>query len=168
MALLACAREAACGVTGVRIDTAFSLVRVARHGRLDVGHAHFDGDVYGSDWLLFTNGCFAEQRHNYYPRTTACAQHALGFNPTLQGCRRRVVVHSAIRAAIPAWSHASASWPWRSCAQAQARYRGFVAAIQIDSVPCGSIHLVAQACAAFPQKSIQGVDVVGRVKFLHE
>ena len=168
MALLACAREAACGVTGVRIDHAFGLVRAARHGRLDVGHAYFDGHVYGSDWLLFANGCFAEQRQNYCARTTACAQHALGFNPTLQGWRRRIVVHSGIRAAIPAWSHASASWPWRSRAQAQARYRGFVAAIQIDSVPCGSIHIVAQACAAFPQKSIQGVDVVGRVKFLHE
>ena len=85
MALLACAREAACGVTSVRIDHAFGLVRVARHGRLDVGHAHFDGHVYGSDWLLFTNGCFAEQRQNYCARTTACAQYAL-FIP--QSARR--------------------------------------------------------------------------------
>ena len=62
MALLAGARKATRGLVGVRADPTFGLVRVARHGRLDVGHAHFDGHVYGSDWLLFANGCFAEQR----------------------------------------------------------------------------------------------------------
>ena len=62
MALLAGARKATRGLVGLRAYLAFGLVRVARHGRLDVGHAHFDGHVYGADWLLFANGCFAEQR----------------------------------------------------------------------------------------------------------
>ncbi len=119
----------------MRIRTAFGLVRIACHGRLDVGRAMHNWSFFGFNSLLFAYGCCSRSWPNYSARTTARARHAMEFNPHLQGWRRRVVAHSRRRppkvgAGVGAGAHASSTWLWHKCFVSQAMHKGSIAALQ--------------------------------------